>query len=210
MTTRIFGSGIRRREDPRLITGQATYTDDIKLTGLVHAAILRSPHAHARIVSVDVSAAQSAPGVLAAYTGADTDGVLNPIPCAWVVPDSDVKAVAYPAIAKDVVRYVGDAVAVVVAETRAQAEDALESINVSYEVLPATVNPEAATKDGAPQLHEDAPNNQAFHWVMAGGDTDAAFQSPEVVVKDTILQQRLIPNAMEPAVGSGQLCQRHG
>ena len=198
MTTRIFGSGIRRREDPRLITGQATYTDDIKLTGLVHAAILRSPHAHARIVSVDVSAAQSAPGVLAAYTGADTDGVLNPIPCAWVVPDSDVKAVAYPAIAKDVVRYVGDAVAVVVAETRAQAEDALESINVSYEVLPATVNPEAATKDGAPQLHEDAPNNQAFHWVMAGGDTDAAFQSPEVVVKDTILQQRLIPNAMEP------------
>ena len=198
MTTRIFGSGIRRREDPRLITGQATYTDDIKLTGLVHAAILRSPHAHAKIVSVDVSAAQSAPGVLAAYTGADTDGVLNPIPCAWVVPDSDVKAVAYPAIAKDVVRYVGDAVAVVVAETRAQAEDALESINVSYEVLPATVNPEAATKDGAPQLHEDAPNNQAFHWVMAGGDTDAAFQSPEVVVKDTILQQRLIPNAMEP------------
>ena len=198
MTTRIFGSGIRRREDPRLITGQATYTDDIKLHGLVHAAILRSPHAHARIVSVDVSAAQSAPGVLAAYTGADTDGVLNPIPCAWVVPDSDVKAVAYPAIAKDVVRYVGDAVAVVVAETRAQAEDALEAIDVSYEVLSATVNPEEATKDGAPQLHEDAPNNQAFHWAMAGGDADTAFQSPEVVVTDTILQQRLIPNAMEP------------
>ena len=109
MTTRIFGSGIRRREDPRLITGQATYTDDIKLHGLVHAAILRSPHAHAQIVNVDVSAARSAPGVLAAYTGADTDGVLNPIPCAWLVPDSDVKAVAYPPIAKDVVRYVGDA-----------------------------------------------------------------------------------------------------
>ena len=198
MTTRIFGSGIRRREDPRLITGQATYTDDIKLHGLVHAAILRSPHAHARIVSVDVSAARSAPGVLAAYTGADTDGVLNPIPCAWVVPDSDVKAVAYPPIAKDAVRYVGDAVAVVVAETRAQAEDALEAINVSYDVLPATVNPEEAVKAGAPQLHEDAPNNQAFHWAMAGGDADAAFQSPEVVVTDTILQQRLIPNAMEP------------
>ena len=95
-------------------------------------------------------------------------------------------------------RYVGDAVAVVVAETRAQAEDALEAIDVSYEVLPATVNPEEATKDGAPQLHEDAPNNQAFHWAMAGGDADTAFQSPEVVVTDTILQQRLIPNAMEP------------
>ena len=198
MTTRLFGSGIRRREDPRLITGQASYTDDIKLTGMVHAAILRSPHAHARIRSVDTGAAKQAPGVLAVYTGADTEGVLNPMPCAWVIPDSDVKVVAYPPIAKDIVRYVGDAVAVVVAEDRYQAEDALELINVDYEPLPAVVNPEAALQPGAPQLHEDAPNNQAFHWVAAGGDTDAAFADAEVVVKDTILQQRLIPNAMEP------------
>ena len=198
MTTRIFGSGIRRREDPRLITGQATYTNDIKLNGMVHAAILRSPHAHARITGIDTAAAQRAPGVLAVYTGADTEKVLNPIPCAWVIPDSDVKAVAYPAVAKDVVRYVGDAVAVVVAEDRYQAEDALELIEVSYQPLPATVNPEASLQDGAPQLHEDAPNNQAFHWVAAGGDTDAAFESAEVVVKDTIIQQKLIPNAMEP------------
>ena len=198
MTTRLFGSGIRRREDPRLITGQASYTDDIKLTGMVHAAILRSPHAHARIRSIDTDAAKQAPGVLAVYTGADTEGVLNPMPCAWVIPDSDVKVVAYPPIAKDIVRYVGDAVAVVVAEDRYQAEDALELINVDYEPLPAVVNPEAALQPGAPQLHEDAPNNQAFHWVAAGGDTDAAFADAEVVVKDTILQQRLIPNAMEP------------
>ncbi len=198
MTTRIFGSGIRRREDPRLITGQATYTDDIKLAGTVHAAILRSPHAHARIRSVDTTAAAAAPGVVAVYTGADTAEALNPIPCAWIPPDSDVKAVAYPAIATEVVRYVGDAVAVVVAETRYQAEDALELINVDYEPLSAVVNPEAALQDGAPQLHEDAPNNQAFHWVAAGGDTDAAFASPEVVVRDTIIQQKLIPNAMEP------------
>ena len=197
MTTRIFGSGIRRREDPRLITGQATYTDDIKLQGMAYAAIKRSPHAHARIRSVDTSASRSAPGVLAVYTGADTEGVLNPIPCAWIPPDSDVKAVAYPAIAKDVVRYVGDAVAVVVAESRYQAEDALELINVDYEPLPAVVNPEAAMQAGAPQLHDDAPNNQAFHWVAAGGDTDAAFESAEVIVRDTIIQQRLIPNAME-------------
>ena len=198
MTTRLFGSGIRRREDPRLITGQASYTDDIKLTGMVHAAILRSPHAHARIRSIDTDAAKQAPGVLAVYTGADTEGVLNPMPCAWVIPDSDIKVVAYPPIAKDIVRYVGDAVAVVVAEDRYQAEDALELINVDYEPLPAVVNPEAALQPGAPQLHEDAPNNQAFHWVAAGGDTDAAFADAEVVVKDTILQQRLIPNAMEP------------
>ena len=198
MTTRIFGSGIRRREDPRLITGQSSYTDDIQLVGLAHAAIMRSPHGHARITSIDTSAAQSAPGVVAVYTGVDIEGKLTPIPCAWVVPDSDVKAVAYPAIAKDVVRYVGDAVAVVVAESRVQAEDALELINVNYEVLPAVVNAEAALQEGAPQLHEDAPNNQAFHWTVAGGDADSAFDSAEVVVRDTIIQQRLIPNAMEP------------
>ena len=198
MTSRIFGSGIRRREDPRLITGQATYTDDIKLQHMAYAAIKRSPHAHARIRSVDTSAALSAPGVVAVYTGADTDGVLNPIPCAWVVPDSDVKTVPHPAIAKDVVRYVGDAVAVVVAESRYQAEDAIDLINVDYETLPAVVNPEAAMQDGAPQLHEDAPNNQAFHWVASGGDTDAAFSSAEVVVRETIIQQKLIPNAIEP------------
>ncbi len=206
MTTRIFGSGIRRREDPRLITGQATYTNDIKLTGMVHAAILRSPHGHARVNSIETSAAQRSPGVLAVYTGADVEGVLNPLPCAWVIPDSDVKVVPYNAIAKDVVRYVGDAVAVVVAENRYQAEDALELINVDYSPLPTVVSPEAAMQDGAPQLHEDAPNNQAFHWVAAGGDTDAAFEAAEVVVSDTIIQQKLIPNAMEPrsAVASYQ------
>ncbi|MCH7842139.1 MAG: molybdopterin-dependent oxidoreductase [Chloroflexi bacterium] len=198
MTTRIFGSGIRRREDPRLITGAATYTDDVQLPGMVHAAMLRSPHAHAKINGIDTSAAAEAPGVLAVYTGADTDGVLNPIPCAWLPPDCDIKAVDHPAIAKDVVRYQGDAVAVVVAENRYQAEDALELIKVDYEILPVVVNPEAAMQPGAPQLHEDAPNNQAFHWVAAGGDTDAAFADADVIVKDTILQQRLIPNAMEP------------
>jgi len=198
MTTRIFGSGIRRREDPRLITGGATFTDDVQLPGMAHAAILRSPHAHAKINSIDTAAASEAPGVVAVYTGADTDGVLNPIPCAWLPPDCDIKAVAHPAIAKDVVRYQGDAVAVVVAETRYQAEDALELINVDYEVLPSVVSPEAAMQPGAPQIHEDAPNNQAFHWIAAGGDTDAAFADADVIVKDTILQQRLIPNAMEP------------
>ena len=198
MTTRIFGSGIRRREDPRLITGGSVYTDDVTLPGMVHAAILRSPHAHARITGVDTGDAAAAPGVIAVYTGADVDGVLAPIPCAWIPPDSEVKAVAHPAIAKDVVRYQGDAVAVVVADTRYQAEDALELINVGYEPLPAVVNPAAAMDSGAPQLHDDAPNNQAFHWVASGGDPDAAFADAEVVVSDTIVQQRLVPNAMEP------------
>ena len=198
MTTRIFGSGIRRREDPRLITGAATYTDDVTLPGTAHAAILRSPHAHARIGRIDTAAAAAAPGVLAVYTGRDTEGALNPLPCAWIPPDSDVKAVAHPAIASEVVRYQGDAVAVVVAESRYQAEDALELIAVDYEPLPAVVHPERAMDAGAPQLHDDAPHNQAFHWVATGGDPDAAFAAAEVVVQDTIIQQRLVPNAMEP------------
>ena len=116
MTTRIFGSGIRRREDPRLITGGATYTDDVQLPGMLYAAMLRSPHAHAKINSIDITSAVGARGVVAVYTGADIEGVLNGIPCAWVPPGADLVAVTHPAIAKDVVRYQGDAVAVVVAE----------------------------------------------------------------------------------------------
>ncbi len=198
MTTRVFSSGIRRREDPRLITGRAAYTDDIKLSGMAHAAILRSPYAHASIVSIDAGAAASQPGVIAVFTGEDTEGALNGMPCAWLIPGSDLKTPVHPAIAKDKVRYVGDAVAVVVAESRYQAEDALEHIAVEYEPLGAVINPKAAAQDGAPQLHDDVPNNVAFTWAVAGGDTGAAFEQADVTVSDTITLQRLIANAMEP------------
>ena len=198
MTTRIFSSGIRRREDPRLISGRATYTDDLTLPNTAYAAILRSPHAHARIRRVNTSRASRADGVLAVYTGADLDGVIAPIPCAWMIPDSDIKGVAHPAIARDVVRYVGDAVAVVVAESRHQAQDAMELIDVDYEPLAPVIDPQHALQESAPQLHGDAPGNQAFHWVASGGDVDEAFRNPEVVVRERIVQQRLIPNAMEP------------
>ncbi len=195
---RVFGSGIRRREDPRLLTGTARYTADFTLPGMAHAAILRSPHGHARIRSIDTSRAKSAPGVAAVFTGADTDAGLKAIPCAWLVPNSGLKVAPYRAIAVDVVRYVGDAVAVVVAESDYQAYDALELIEVEYEPLPAVTNPEKATAAGAPQLHQEAPGNVAFHWTVAGGDVDAAFTSADVVVRDRIIQQRLIPTAMEP------------
>ena len=198
MTTRVFSSGIRRREDPRLITGRAAYTDDIKLPGMAHAAILRSPYAHASISSIDTSAAASQPGVIAVFTGEDTEGALNGLPCAWLIPGSDLKTPAHPAIAKDKVRYVGDAVAVVVAESRYEAEDALEHIAVEYEPMGAVINPKEAAQDGAPQLHDDVPNNIAFTWAVAGGDTDAAFEQADVTVGDTITLQRLIANAMEP------------
>ena len=198
MSARIFGSGIRRREDPRLITGSAAYTDDLTLPRTAHAAMLRSPHAHARITSIDTSRAAAAPGVLAAYTHADTGGALQPAPCAWLLPESDLKIAAYHCLAKDVVRYVGDIVAVVVAESRYAAEDALEQVDVGYEPLPAVTDPEAAAAEGAPRLHDEIAGNQAFHWKVAGGDVDAAFAEAEVVVSDRIVQQRLIPNAMEP------------
>ena len=201
MTTapsRVFGSGIRRREDPRLLTGTARYTDDFVLPGMVHAAILRSPHAHARIRRIDTSRAAAAPGVLAVFTSADAEDVLKPVPCLWLVPDTNLKIGPYRPLAKDVVRYVGDAVAVVVAESAYQAYDALDLIAVDYDPMPAVVDPNKAAQAGAPQVHDVAPDNVAFHWTVAGGDVDAAFASAEVVVRDRIIQQRLIPTAMEP------------
>jgi carbon-monoxide dehydrogenase large subunit len=194
---RVFGSGIRRREDPRLLTGTAHYTDDIVLPGLVHAAILRSPHAHARIMRIDTTRAKTAPGVLAVYTAADTDGILQPIPCCWLLPGSNLKTTPYHPLAREVVRYVGDPVAVVVADSIYQAYDALELIDVEYETLDAVVDPRKAAESGAPTLHSEAPDNVAFHWTVAGGDVEAAFNSAEVVVRERIWQQRLIPTAME-------------
>jgi carbon-monoxide dehydrogenase large subunit len=210
MTSRIFGSGIRRREDPRLISGSAQYTDDITLPGMLYAAMLRSPHAHARIQSINADAAKSAPGVVAVYTAADIEGELNPMPCAWLLPNSGLTVAEYPCLAKHVVRYVGDIVAVVVGETRYQAYDALDLIAVDYEDLPAVLNPQEAAKKGAPKLHENIDGNQAFHWTVSGGDIDAAFEKADIVVKDRIIQQRLIPTAMEPRAALADYVQASG
>ena len=199
MSAATFGSGIRRREDPRLITGSATYTDDIVLPGMLHAAMLRSPYAHARIQRIDTSRAARARGVVAVYTAADTEGELGPAPCAWLLPNSGLKIADYHCLAQDTVRYVGDIVAVVVAESNYQAHDALELIEVDYDPLPAVVEPKQAATDGAPQLHAEIEGNQAFHWTVTGGsDIDEAFRQADVVVRERIVQQRLIPNAMEP------------
>ncbi len=202
-TTRIFGSGIKRREDPRLITGKAKYTDDMHLPGMAYMAILRSPYAHARIKSIDTSAAKAAPGVVAVFTGADVE--MN-APCAWLIPNSDLKTPPHPVLAKEKVRYAGDAVAIVIAESRYQAQDAAELIRVDYEPLGAVVNPEEATKDGAPQLFDDVPNNIAFRWVMSSGDegVEKAFAEADMVVSERIVQQRLLPTAMEPRAALAQ------
>jgi carbon-monoxide dehydrogenase large subunit len=195
--SRIFGAAVKRREDPRLITGRATYTDDVKLPDAAYVAFVRSPQAHARIKRIDVSRAASAPGVVAVVTGRDIEGKVNGIPTAWLVPNADLKTPKHPALAVDTVRYVGDAVAVVVAESRAAASDAVALVDVEYEPLPAIVDQEKATQLGAPQLHADVPNNIAFRWKAAGGDIEAAFRNADVTVKQRLINQRLIPNPME-------------
>ena len=203
MSTRIFGSGIKRREDPRLITGEARYTDDIKLQGALHMAVVRSPYAHAKILSIDSAAAASMPGVRAVYTGNDID--LAGLPTAWLIPDSDLKQPEHPALARDVARYVGDGVAIVLADSRYQAQDAADAVNVDYEELPAVVDPQKATETGAPQLHDDVEDNIAFRWVMGDREaSDAVFEAADVVVSERIVQQRLLPTAMEPRAASAQ------
>jgi len=194
----LFGSGIKRREDPRLITGAGSFVDDLKLPGLTYAAVVRSPYAHARIVSIDTRAAAAAPGVIAVYTGKDVAGKINPVPCAFNVPGCDLKTPAHPVLAVDKVRYAGDGVALIVADSRAAARDAVDLVEVDYEPLGATVDPEKAVQPGAPEIHADVPGNVAFTWNVAGGDADQAFARAGAKVSLRIVQQRLLPTAMEP------------
>ncbi|AQS56150.1 xanthine dehydrogenase family protein molybdopterin-binding subunit [Novibacillus thermophilus] len=192
----IFGTPLKRREDPRLVTGNGSFTDDIRFSNALYAVMLRSPHAHAHIKSIDASKAKQADGVVAVYTGRDVQGKMEPIPTAWLPPDSNIQTPAHPALAVDKVRYVGDAVAMVIAEDRYAARDALDLIEVEYEPLPVVVDQEKAMADTAPLLHEDVPNNLAYHW-RAGEVADDVFEKAEVVVRQRFRQQRLIPNPME-------------
>jgi aerobic carbon-monoxide dehydrogenase large subunit len=199
MAIDVLGSPVKRTEDPRFITGKGRYLDDIKLTGMVHMAILRSPYAHAKIKSIDTAAAKKRPGVLAVIVGADIP--YNPLPMAWPAGGASgiQNNVNTPRVlATDDVKWTGEGVAAVIAETPEQAVDALEAIVVDWEPLPTVVDAEKATKQGAPQLHENAPNNIVFEWQVGDkAGTDAAIEAAEVVVKQRIVNQRLIPNPME-------------
>jgi carbon-monoxide dehydrogenase large subunit len=195
----IFGSTVERREDPALITGEAEYTDDISLSGMTHAAILRSQYAHARIKSIDTSNAEAHDGVIAVYTGADIDesGIPNDIPTAWLLPG--LKTPQYKILATEKTRHTGDGIAVVVAEDRYTARDALDLIDVTYERLDAVTDPDAAVEEDAPTVHEEASDNVAFDWEL--GDEDAvneAFANAAYTADVNLNQQRIIPNAMEP------------
>ncbi len=196
MTTEaVLGASIKRREDPRLITGQGTYVDDVRLVGTLNMVLVRSPHAHANITSVNTSAAASSDGVVGVYTGDDLAEQLGSLICGWVVPDT--KEVPHPPLAVGKVRCVGDAVAAVVATSAHAAADAATLVDVEYDVLPAVVDMEAGVQDGVAQVHDDAPNNIAFEWEVGGGDFDAAASSAGVRVTERIVNQRLIPNPME-------------
>ncbi len=199
MTTDMLGKSVKRVEDRRLITGGGRYVDDIKLQSMAYCAILRSPYAHANIRSIDTSAAKAMPGVVDVMVGADIP--YNPLPLAWPAGGSAglQNNVNMPrALATDSVKWTGEGVAAVIAETPEQAFDALEAIVVDYEPLPTVVDAEKATQPGAPQLHENAPNNIVFDWTVGDkAGTDAAVDAAEVVVRQRIVNQRLIPNPME-------------
>jgi carbon-monoxide dehydrogenase large subunit len=189
-----LGKARTRKEDARLLTGQTNWTDNIVLPGLLHMAFVRSPFAHARITSVDVSAAKSMPGVIAAFSAADF-GEQASLPCGWPVTE-DIVMPAHPPMATDEVRYVGEAVAVVIARDRYEAADAVAAVDVNYEPLPPVLDMRAALEEGSPKVHE--AGNKCYVWPFVQGDIDAAFRDAPVVVERTYRQQRLIPCAMEP------------
>jgi carbon-monoxide dehydrogenase large subunit len=192
---RLLGKSIKRREDPRFITGKGTYVDDVKLPGTTHAVFVRSPHAHARIKKIDTTAAAAHPGVVAIFTGPDMTGV-NSLPCGWLLPG--LKVPPHMPLATDAARYVGDPVAVVIAESQDAAQDAADKVAVTWEVLSAVSATDQATAAGSPQIHEVAPSNVAFSWQIGdAAAVDAAFQGATVVRK-RIVNQRLVANAMEP------------
>ena len=195
---RLFGASIKRREDPRFITGKGNYVDDVKIPGTTYAAFVRSPLAHARVRAIDTSAAKQAPGVLAVFTGKDlVDGGVKGIPVGWLLPK--IKLPQHLPLAVDRVRYMGDAVAVVIAETPYLARDAAELVEVDYEPLPAVVDGSRAVAAGAPALHDEAPDNVCFRWSIGdAAKTDEAFAGARHVVKQRFVNHRLIPTAIEP------------
>jgi aerobic carbon-monoxide dehydrogenase large subunit len=204
-----IGTPVRRLEDYRFLTGQGTYTDDINRPHQLHAYILRSPHANARLGPIDTGAAKSAAGVVAIFTGADmaADGI-GGLPCGWLINSKDgspMKEPPHPVLAVERVRHVGDPVAVVIAESLAEARDAAEKIAVGYTVEPAVVDVAAALKPGAPQVWAEAPGNICYDWHLGdGAAVDAAFTKAAKIVKLDLVNNRLVPNAMEPRAAIGE------
>ncbi|VTU39374.1 Carbon monoxide dehydrogenase large chain [Variovorax sp. PBS-H4] len=203
-----IGEALRRKEDYRFLTGAGQYTDDVNLANQSHAVFLRSPHAHAAIKSIDTTAASKMPGVVGIFSGKDIDGKMGGLPCGWLINNPDgtpMKEPPHPILAIGKVRYVGDHVAMVVADTVEQAKNAAEAIEVDYEVLPALVSvADAAKKAGGVSLHDAAPDNQCYKWTLGDKEkVDEAFANAAHVTKLDLVNNRLVPNPIEPRVAIG-------
>ncbi|WP_417415017.1 xanthine dehydrogenase family protein molybdopterin-binding subunit [Hoeflea sp.] len=203
-----IGARVARKEDKRFITGKGRYTDDMVVPGMKHAHFIRSPHAHAKIKNIDISAAEKMPGVIGILNGNQlAEDAVGNIICGWMIHSKDgtpMNMGAWRPLAQDTVRYVGDAVAVVVADTKAQARDAAEAVVIDYETLPVVTSAVEALKDGAPQLHPEAKNNLIFDWEIGdSAATDAAIASAAHVTEMKIINNRLVPNPMEPRAALG-------
>ncbi|MBN9255177.1 MULTISPECIES: xanthine dehydrogenase family protein molybdopterin-binding subunit [unclassified Mesorhizobium] len=202
------GARVTRKEDKRFITGAGRYVDDMVVPGMKHAVFVRSPHAHAQIKKIDVKQAQGMPGVIGVLTGKElkADGIGNLI-CGWMIHSKDgspMKMGAWSPLAVDKVRYVGDAVVIVVAETKGQARDAAEAVEITYKELKPVVDAVKALEKGAPQLHPEAENNLIFDWEIGDAKaTDAAIKAAAHVTRMKIVNNRLVPNAMEPRAALG-------
>ncbi|HEX9416244.1 MAG TPA: xanthine dehydrogenase family protein molybdopterin-binding subunit [Gaiellaceae bacterium] len=195
---RVIGTPVRRKEDLKLLTGLSRYVDDISVPGMAWMAVVRSPYAHARIGSVDLSAAREATGVIAGFSGQDlAEDWQASLPTAWV-PTEDTNHPNHRPLAVDKVRCLGEGVAVVVAETRELAKDAAELVAVDYEPLPSVVDAERALGEGAPLVHDEFGTNRCYTWKLAEGEVDRMFAEAPVTVSERYRQQRLIPNAIEP------------
>ena len=184
------GRAMRRKEDPRLITGRARYVDDISLPGTLWAAVVRSPEAHAKIVSIDGSAALARPGIHAVFTGEDMTDLGGPLPMAWAPPGVEVNNPDHWPLARGEVNHVGDAVAVVLGDDRYAVNDAAEDVLVEYEPLPAIVDPEKALQ-GPPYVHDQFQTNRVHEWTLAGGDVDAGLEEADVVVTRRVVNHRI-------------------
>src|SRR5256886_14514367 len=200
MRVSYVGQSIKRFEDPRLVTGNGAFVGDLTLPGMLHAAVLRSQHAHARLRGVEVSAAHALPGVVAVLTGADIAGVLSGIPTRAMTGERAVDALQapeYPLLAHDKVCYVGQPIAVVVAHDPYVARDAVELITVDYEPLAPVLDPDAAARDDAPVIHAAMATNVALRLRQRAGDLEGAFAQPDHVVRQRDVGRRIVPAPLE-------------
>ena len=193
--SKLVGTKVKRREDPRLVQGLSHYVDDLRMADVLHVALLRSPHAHARINGINKDAAVALPGVVSVVTGADIGDSVGSVPCAAANPT--LRTPPHPVLAQDAVRYVGEPVVAVVAEDSYTARDALDLIEVDYEPLPAVSDLEKALQPGSPVVHSQWPDNQAFTFECGTGDMDKARAEADVIIKQKIIHQRLAPIPVE-------------